>query len=502
MKSSSSCFYMKNINKGQKSFWNLLSLSILSFSIICFFTYVPIGHASGPIKATFDPSSAHEDTIEISANAFRGEVYVHPEGGSRQVLPGSHPILTGTEHDIKGDQVWVAGDFGSWAHLQFWQGQPYDSQRSDPIIQAGFASTPSRYKMACGPINISGVMGWGLRRLRNGRCETITIQHSDWQSTSEIDRAVAQAKSESNSSEDSISITRSEDTTLVNVYKIDEEVAIDVLVGSIQVSVSDGSVIDVNSGYRYMYPAPRENSNLQEINLTEEVQSPEIQTFLDETTWSQEVASLIQKYKSELGLEAQNEQTTSRECRGEEILIEESCDGDSLEPEEIQLANLLNEYRQQNGLAAIPMSPSLSLVANRHVRDLSENIGSLTHDWSDCKISTLGTDSSQQIAALRYSVKPELRLKSPSANQGWECMWNAPQRLGTDYPGRGYENAYWSSGRSSADGAFRSWQNSPLHNNVIVNRGMWVDRRWQALGIGIYDQYAVMWVGEEIDPAS
>ena len=56
--------------------------------------------------------------------------------------------------------------------------------------------------------------------------------------------------------------------------------------------------------------------------------------------------------------------------------------------------------------------PALSLVANRHVRDLAMNIGRLTHDWSNCAM----TDSN--------------------------CMWKAPQRLGTSYPGNGFENAY------------------------------------------------------------
>jgi hypothetical protein len=71
-----------------------------------------------------------------------------------------------------------------------------------------------------------------------------------------------------------------------------------------------------------------------------------------------------------------------------------------------------NDCRLQNNLPAIPLSPALSLVANRHVRDLAMNIGRLTHDWSNCAM----TDSN--------------------------CMWKAPQRLGTSYPGNGFENAY------------------------------------------------------------
>jgi hypothetical protein len=142
---------------------------------------------------------------------------------------------------------------------------------------------------------------------------------------------------------------------------------------------------------------------------------------------------------------------------------------DGIEAEELQLYNLINDYRVSNNLAPIPLSASLSLVANRHVVDLQENVGTLTHDWSDAT--------------------------------GPEAYWYAPQRLNTAYPGLGYENAYWSSNGATAEGALVGWQNSSGHNAVILNQGMWADNDWSALGIGIYQDYAVMWVGEEVDPA-
>jgi hypothetical protein len=100
------------------------------------------------------------------------------------------------------------------------------------------------------------------------------------------------------------------------------------------------------------------------------------------------------------------------ECNARQILQPGNCIGDDLDALEIELAKQINDYRLQNSLPAIPLSPALSLVANRHVRDLAMNIGRLTHDWSNCAM----TDSN--------------------------CMWQAPQRLGTSYPGDGFENAY------------------------------------------------------------
>ncbi|NEP57844.1 MAG: CAP domain-containing protein [Symploca sp. SIO2G7] len=165
-------------------------------------------------------------------------------------------------------------------------------------------------------------------------------------------------------------------------------------------------------------------------------------------------------------------------CRRQQILTARNCAGDGLESEEAKLHQLVNQYRAQNGLPPIPISPSLTLVANRHVRDLDENIGQLTHGWSNCFYSS--SDSST-----------------------WPCMWEAPQRFGTPYPGNGYENAHGGTGRyrASAESALRSWQGSNAHNNVILNRGIWQDRDWNALGIGIYRGYAVLWFGQEPDPA-
>jgi hypothetical protein len=165
------------------------------------------------------------------------------------------------------------------------------------------------------------------------------------------------------------------------------------------------------------------------------------------------------------------------DCDARQILKSDSCNGDELDAAERQLAFLINEYRAQHGLPAIAFSPALSLVANRHVRDMALNLHRPTHDWSNCPMS-----------------------------QSWECMWNAPQVLGTRYPGNGYENAF--AGRADADidvaQILRTWKEegeaTRPHNDLILGRGMWKDSTWQALGIGIYQGYAVMWVGREVDP--
>ena len=89
------------------------------------------------------------------------------------------------------------------------------------------------------------------------------------------------------------------------------------------------------------------------------------------------------------------------ECNARQILQPGNCIGDDLDAVEIELAKQINDYRLQNGLPAIPLSPALSLVANRHVRDLVINIGRLTHDWSNCAM----TDSNCMWEAPRGSAR-------------------------------------------------------------------------------------------------
>jgi uncharacterized protein YkwD len=174
-----------------------------------------------------------------------------------------------------------------------------------------------------------------------------------------------------------------------------------------------------------------------------------------------------------------NFESAKARCDAKQILTARSCPGDGLGLEEKKLYDLINKYRAQNGLSPIPLSPSLMLVANRHVQDLDMNVKKLTHGWSNCPYN----------------------LSNPSTHS---CMWGAPQRLGTPYPGYGYENAYRTIGkdRATANDALQAWKGSSVHNGAILNQGMWQRMKWNALGIGIYKGYAVLWFGEQPDPAS
>lgn len=84
-------------------------------------------------------------------------------------------------------------------------------------------------------------------------------------------------------------------------------------------------------------------------------------------------------------------------------------------------------------------------------------------------------------------------------------MWDKPREL-TNYQGDGFEISFFSSYIYSSPAAFAKdildgWKKSPNHNNVIMNKNIWKKVNWQAIGIGIYGDYADVWFGKEEDSA-
>ncbi len=157
------------------------------------------------------------------------------------------------------------------------------------------------------------------------------------------------------------------------------------------------------------------------------------------------------------------------ECQGTQLLMAKKCVGDGMEPKEMKIYELINLYRAQFGLPTILQSPSLTLVANRHVRDLDGNLGVVMNGWSSCVYDTRNHST-------------------------WDCMWKAPQRLGTPYPGNGYEITQASGYKITANSAVDEWQRGSYSNSMLLNP------TWHALGIGTYKNYVVLWFGNESDP--
>jgi hypothetical protein len=157
----------------------------------------------------------------------------------------------------------------------------------------------------------------------------------------------------------------------------------------------------------------------------------------------------------------------------------------TLTPEEMELYHLIMDYRRSRGLPDIPISQSLNIVAKTHARDISFN-GPYKepcnlHSWSDSR--------------------PDLweGCCYTDDHKYAHCVWKKPSEL-SNYKGAGYEIAFWITPvQCRAIDALRGWQGSPPHNACMINRGIWRDVTWNAVGIGIYRGFACVWFGKEKD---
>jgi uncharacterized protein YkwD len=150
---------------------------------------------------------------------------------------------------------------------------------------------------------------------------------------------------------------------------------------------------------------------------------------------------------------------------------------------EKELYDIMMEYRSELNLKPIPLSLSMTKVAQIHSKDLFENRphgGDCNmHSWSDKGDWTSCCYTSDHAQAA--------------------CMWNKPKEL-TNYEGNGFEIAAGSSSSSiTPQLALSLWKNSPGHNTVIINSANWT-REWKAIGLGIVGGYATVWFGREEDP--
>lgn len=167
--------------------------------------------------------------------------------------------------------------------------------------------------------------------------------------------------------------------------------------------------------------------------------------------------------------------------------------GTCLTPEENTLITLINQYRAQNNLDPIPASKSLTTVGQWHVWDLTTN-----HPDT-------GTDSRGLACTLHSWSDQGGGLWTPVCYTGDNYyaseMWNKPDQITSGaYSSSGFEIAYYNSIQVTAQNALDGWKSSPAHNAVILEQGIWSGYHWQSIGVGISQNYAVVWFGAPSDP--
>jgi hypothetical protein len=149
--------------------------------------------------------------------------------------------------------------------------------------------------------------------------------------------------------------------------------------------------------------------------------------------------------------------------------------------DEQKLYDLIMAYRKQKGLPVIPLSKSLTTVAQIHVKDLTDN----RPVYGNCNLHSWSSKG-------KWTPCCYTRDHAQAS-----CMWSKPREL-TKYRGNGYEISFMDTGGATPIGALDSWQYSPGHNAVIINEGSW-NEKWNAIGVGINGNYAVVWFGREPD---
>jgi uncharacterized protein YkwD len=155
-----------------------------------------------------------------------------------------------------------------------------------------------------------------------------------------------------------------------------------------------------------------------------------------------------------------------------------------LTSEEKKLYDLIMEYRSSKNLEAIALSESLTIVAQTHARDLSENYK---------------FDPSNRCNPHSWSTKGKwTSCCYTNDHKKASCMWLKPKEI-AGYDGNGFEIAYYSSIGANAQEGIDGWKISPGHNPLLINLGSWEKVKWQAIGIGIYKEYGLVWFGEVAD---
>lgn len=149
--------------------------------------------------------------------------------------------------------------------------------------------------------------------------------------------------------------------------------------------------------------------------------------------------------------------------------------------QEQELFQMINEYRESKKLQPIPFSASLTQVAQTHVKDLHHN-----YDFSaEAKCNPHSWSKKGSWSSCCYT----------NDHQKSKCMWDKPKEI-AGYNSHGYEIAFYQSDGAMAFTALEGWKKSKSHNPVIVNSGMWEKLTWGGMGIGIFEEYAVVWFGE------
>lgn len=149
---------------------------------------------------------------------------------------------------------------------------------------------------------------------------------------------------------------------------------------------------------------------------------------------------------------------------------------------EYQLYELINQYRAKLMLDPITLSNSLCYVAKTHAKDLSQN----------------------------YPIGEDCNMHSWSANGDWKsfCFPSDQNRKNdvkdkakelTSYPGKAWEITYWDNQELVLTDVVAFWTSIEYTAAMLSNTEKWKTQVWKSIGVGIYDGYVLLWLGQKED---
>lgn len=151
-----------------------------------------------------------------------------------------------------------------------------------------------------------------------------------------------------------------------------------------------------------------------------------------------------------------------------------------LSAEEKKLYDLMMAYRKEKGLQAVPLSAKLTRVAHAHAKDLAAH-----HDPTQERCNLHSWSKQGSWTSCCYTAD----------HRQAACMWNKPREI-ANYASNGYEISYYFSAGVDAASALEGWKQSTGHNQMIINESIWKKINWNAIGIGLYNEYGVVWFGD------
>jgi hypothetical protein len=138
------------------------------------------------------------------------------------------------------------------------------------------------------------------------------------------------------------------------------------------------------------------------------------------------------------------------------------------------------------------MSPKLNLVGATHVDNHLYAQGAGTYGADpNCNLHSWYDEPGQSFTSCCYT---------PDHAQA-ACMWAKPGEIAS-FNTNGYEIS--ANGYETVAGALVGWQNSPGHNDVMLNQGIWADFPFLSIGAGVDEQNRIyhVWFATAADPES